>query len=424
MELCRSESERQGYTIMSSILKLAGEEEAWREFLNHKIEKQHMNAKEEAAVREFIDNRAYLALTEVSALEQFPGQLPVKRVVNKEGTRKKRIVYSFEGEEGILLKFIAWQLYRYDSFFCKNCYAFRRSIGVREAIRRISSVKSLQEKYCLKADISNYFNSIDAELLLQRLAFVKEDDPMLYQIFERILMQPCVVENGIKVPDSHGAMAGIPIAPFFANVYLAAADAFFERERVLYFRYSDDILIFADSMEELQKRKEQLYTWIERLHLSVNQEKARIAGPGEYWEFLGFGYRNGQIDLSDNTVRKTKAKIKRKADALRRWQRKKALPPDKAAIGLIHAMNRKFYGSAAERENCEDEFTWCRWFLPNLTTDRGLREIDEYLQDYIRYAVTGRHYKGNYRIRYDTLKQWGYRSLVHEFWSLKNVKRG
>ena len=26
--------------------------------------------------------------------------------------------------------------------------------------------------------------------------------------------------------------------------------------------------------------------------------KVKTAGPGEYWEFLGFGYRDGQIDLS------------------------------------------------------------------------------------------------------------------------------
>ncbi len=69
-----------------------------------------------------------------------------------------------------------------------------------------------------------------------------------------------------------------------------------------------------------------------------------------------------------------------------------------------------------------DEFTWQRWFFPNLTTDKGLKEIDAYMQQYIRYTVTGRHYKGNYRIRYETLKEWGYRSLVHEYYSYKKTK--
>ena len=88
-------------------------------------------------------------------------------------------------------------------------------------------------------------------------------------------------------------------------------------------------------------------------------------------------------------------------------------------------MNRKFYGHprptdpAADEES--DEFTWSRWFFPNLTTDTGLKTIDAYLQQYIRYCVTGRHYKGNYRIAYDTLKQWGYCSLVHEYYSAQRL---
>ena len=91
------------------------------------------------------------------------------------------------------------------------------------------------------------------------------------------------------------------------------------------------------------------------------------------------------------------------------------LTSDKAAIGFIRAMNRKFYGCEKE-----DDFTWSRWFFGNLNTDKGLKEIDAYMQEYIRYTVTGRHYKGNYRIKYDKLKQWGYKSLVHEYYKQKN----
>lgn len=399
-----------------SVAELTAEEDAWRAFLEEKTDRRQMGHQEADAVREWIDRGGYLSLAADCRECRLPAGFPVKHLLNKTGTRKKRIVYSFEGEEGIFLKFVAWQLHRYDRHFSGNCYAFRKHVGVKEAIRRICREAQPGDKYCLKVDISNYFNSIDVDILLQKLAFVREEDAGLYRLFERMLRQPFVWENGEAVPDRHGAMAGIPVAPFFANVYLAETDAFFEREDVLYFRYSDDILIFAGTRRELEERQKQLYTQLRELCLTVNPEKVKTAGPGEYWEFLGFGYRDGQIDLSEGTIRKTKAKIRRKADALRRWQRDKNLTSDKAAIGLIHAMNRKFYGSAEEGKAQENDFTWCRWFLPNLDTDKGLRIIDEYMQEYIRYTVTGRHYKGNYRIGYETLKKWGYRSLVHEFW--------
>lgn len=72
-------------------------------------------------------------------------------------------------------------------------------------------------------------------------------------------------------------------------------------------------------------------------------------------------------------------------------------------------------------ENGRD-FTWSRWFFPYLSVDTGLKEIDRYMQEYIRYCVTGRHYKGNYRISYEQMKKWGYLSLVHEYYRFRKEK--
>ncbi|MDO4303103.1 MAG: reverse transcriptase/maturase family protein [Bacillota bacterium] len=402
------------------ILQEAASRESWLEFLNYKTEKQYLSRAEEKELRDYIEKKGYLTFLRALEKGEYPFHLPQKRVVNKEGTRKKRIVYSFDGEEGIFLKFVAFHLYKYDKVFCDNCYAFRRGIGAKTAISRLKSQPQTGRKYCLKADISNYFNSIHVELLLPMLSFIKEEDLALYELFEKILMEDRVREGGKVIHEKHGAMAGTPFSPFLANIYLRDVDCFFKDEGVLYFRYSDDILMFADTQKELQNRKEQLYDRLARLGLTVNPDKVNIYKPGEAIEFLGFCYRDGEIDLSENTIRKTKARIKRKSEALRRWQREKKLSGEKAAIGFIRAMNRKFYGGSQMGEQA-DEFTWNRWFFCNLTVDRGLREIDAYMQKYIRYTVTGRHYKGNYRIKYETMKKWGYRSLVHEYYEWKSA---
>lgn len=395
-----------------SILNEAACPESWQRFYEHKQKNRHLSAAEDKAILNFMQRQAYLPMCALWEQGRFPATLPVKLTINKSGTTKKRIVYSFAGDEGLFLKFIAWQLFRFDDFFCGNCYAFRRSFGAKDAIERICRNHRIGKQYCLKADISNYFNSIHVEKLLEKLSFVKEQDPLVYELFARILREDRVLENGHIIREKHGAMAGTPLAPFFANVYLSDTDRFFLEDGITYFRYSDDILLFADSPEELTQYKDTLYSQIDALDLHVNPDKVHTSNPGEPWEFLGFCYQNGRIDLSANTLRKTKAKIKRKAEALRRWQRKKGLAPEKAAIGLIHTMNRKFYGS----DSGEDEFTWNRWFFPCLTADTGLKELDAYLLQYIRYAATGRHYKGSFRIRYETIKSWGYRSLVHAYY--------
>lgn len=403
----------------TSILQKAAEEENWRIFLTYKTEKQHLSASEEKELQDFIKKKAYLPLCQAWQEGKYPTTLPLKRTINKEGTRKKRVVYSFEGDEGIFLKFISFWLYRYDSLFCDNCYAFRRGIGAKTAISRLRSDKRVGTNYCLKVDISNYFNSINVEKLLYQLDFLKQDDMPLYRLFEKILLDERVQDGSKLLCEKHGAMAGTPFSPFLANLYLKDTDFFFQKESVLYFRYSDDILLFANSLQELARRQAQLNRQLSDLGLTLNPDKLHIYTPGEALEFLGFCYRNGEIDLSDHTIAKTKAKIKRKAEALRRWQRKKGLSGEKAAIGFIRAMNRKFFGNTASEDTEREDFTWNRWFFSNLTVDTGLRLIDVYMQEYIRYTVTGRHYKGNYRIRYETLKTWGYRSLVHEFWNWK-----
>jgi hypothetical protein len=393
----------------------------WQMFLEHKQTNNNMSKDEELALIEFIEKKRFEYFYEQIKAGEFPKDFPHKLVVNKEDSNKKRIVYSYENEENIVLKFIAYNLYEFDDVFSKNTYAFRRGYGVKDAIWRLKGSEKFEEYYCYKTDISNYFNSIDVELLLKKLSFVKERDVQLYNLFAKILKEERVYSDGKIIQENHGAMAGMPCSPFFANVYLKELDRYFEERNIPYFRYSDDILIFAKDEEKLKEYVAIFKEILEHNKLIINESKIMLTKPYETFEFLGFSYDRGIIDLSFNTKRKIKAKIKRKAEALRRWQRSKNLTEDKAAIGFIKAMNKKFYGGNS-KEIDEDAFTWSRWFFPNITTDRSLKEIDEYMQQYIRYVITGRHYKGNYKITYEQMKEWGYRSLVHEYYKTK--KRG
>ena len=395
----------------NSILEAISDRKRWEEFLAYKTERRHIDKREQMLLKEYIEQKKYLTAYEQIRAGIFPDEYATKKFINKSGTKKKRVVYSYSDDVNITLKFIAHYLYIYDDRLDENCYAFRKNYGVRQALGRLTGIRKLPGMYCFKADIHNYFNSIDVPLLLEKLDFIREDDAALFGVFERILKEKCVNFSGHTIVEEHGAMAGLPIAPFFANIYLQKMDHIFAKKNVIYFRYSDDVLIFADSQEELEQYKAWFYDRLSEHKLTVNPEKVSEKKPGEKLDFLGFSYERGQLDLSDNTKRKIKGKIKRKAEALRRWQRKKGLSPEKAAIGFINAMNKKFFGYADE-----DDFTWERWFFPSLTVTDGLREVDHYMQQYIRYCVTGRHYKGNYRITYEKMKEWGYVNLVHAYY--------
>lgn len=389
--------------------------EYWQEFLNYKINKQHLSIREQEELAEYIEQKKYLQVLSSFSENPSDSPLPLKKEVNKSGVAKKRVVYSFPNDFNMVLKLLTYLLFRYDHLFAPNCYAFRRQYGVRDAVHCLRRTKDLHKKYCLKVDISNYFNSIDVPLLLEKLRFLEPQDSAVYKFLVHLLTVDKAIyeEDGRQqiLTEKRGAMAGTPISPFLANVYLMEMDHAFEKESVLYFRYSDDILLFADTETELARLQDLLYGYIEAHKLTLNPSKVHLSKPGEGFDFLGFSFMDYKVDLSHVTIQKMKDKIKRKAHALRRWQHKKDLSGDRAAKGFIKAMNRKFYDKGDGTE-----FSWSRWFFPCLTTDEGLKEIDAYMQQYIRYCVTGRHYKGNYRTTYQQMKDWGYRSLVHEFY--------
>ena len=179
---------------------------------------------------------------------------------------------------------------------------------------------------------------------------------------------------------NRGAMAGIPIAPFFANIYLKDLDEHFSKKDCMYLRYSDDIIIFSKDCDELKNLKTELESMIAGEGLTINGKKTSFSKPGEEWEFLGFKYRDGIIDISDNTKRKIKAKIKRKAHALKRWRDKKGTTFEQTAFVMIRIFNYKFYDMEQR-----GDFSWSKWFFPLINTDESLKEIDRYLISYIRF---------------------------------------
>ena len=396
---------------MESIITQLTDQGAWEEFLAYRLMKGRFNWHEFDEADTFVAEERYLQRAQELQQGGCLG-LPTKKMVNKMGAGKKRVVYSYGNEEMEMLKLIAHLLYRYDDCFAPNCYAFRRGLTAHNAIFRLNKAIQGKKMWAYKLDIHDYFNSIPVELLLPILRKMLADDPPLYLFFERMLTDHHVIYNGQVIEEPHGIMAGTPTAPFLANVFLSDIDHHFYKEGVVYARYSDDIILFAPDQESLERHKAALLQFLKDHRLEVNPDKERYFTPEEPYEFLGFKCHGRQIDIAESTKNKMKGKIRRQAHALMRWRSRKDLPPEAAMKAMIRYFNQKFFES-----DDPETLTWSRWFFPVITQSKGLREIDQYLQQNIRFLATGRHGKANYRTSYEQLKQLGYRSLVHEFYS-------
>ena len=126
-------------------------------------------------------------------------------------------------------------------------------------------------------------------------------------------------------------MAGTPIAPFCANLYLREMDAWFERRGALYARYSDDVVFFG-SEREIAIYREAFEGFLEKYRLRVNPEKVGLYAPGEPWSFLGFSSHRGVIDIAPATVKKLLARIRRAARSLYRWRLREGVAAEKAQM--------------------------------------------------------------------------------------------
>ncbi len=401
---------------MTLLLKLL-DPAVWEQFYEYKttLACPKSFAKE---LRAFIDARGYIAPAE-AILRGDPFPLPEKSVISKSGSQKKRTVYTYPPAENTVLKLLTHLLLRrYDHLFDPCLYSFRPGRSAKTAVLALARTPGIRNSFSYKADISNYFNSIPIEKLLPLLEVAAAGDPELFRFLRSLLEEPRVIDHGQVITEEKGIMAGTPQASFYANLYLKDLDRRFSGSCVFYARYSDDIILFTPTEEERDACAEAIRGELASRGLSLNPDKVHLGSPGDGWTFLGFtggcpGVDSGrdEIDIAPATVKKLKAKMRRKARALRRWCERNDIDSRRAAAAFIRIFNRKLLESSGD-----NELSWSMWFFPVITTAESLREIDRYAQDCLRFLLSGTRTKARYSTGYEDLKALGYRSLVNAYY--------
>ena len=132
----------------------------------------------------------------------------------------------------------------YHSYACRAGKGTHRASGqLKEWLRNLSyDGKPL---FALKADISNYFATVDHERLKKLLNRVIKDPDALWLCNQ-------IIDSGGE--NGRGIPVGNLTSQLFANVYLDALDKFIKEQlRARYYiRYMDDFVILSHDKKELQ----------------------------------------------------------------------------------------------------------------------------------------------------------------------------
>ena len=142
--------------------------------------------------------------------------------------------------------------------------------------------------YSYKIDVSDYFNSIPVDRICEALDNTVTDDDKLLAFMKALLKEERVRSGEVMITEQKGIMAGTPIASFYANLYLKELDEHFKEQGVLYARYSDDIIVFAHSENELNTYKNTILEHLKSKGLTVNPDKEVFASPEDGFTFLRF----------------------------------------------------------------------------------------------------------------------------------------
>jgi hypothetical protein len=339
---------------------------------------------------------------------------PVEAWLNKADGRKKRI-FQYPPVDELLFRVVNHLLQPAAVDAASPwCRSFLPGCGPRTAFRAVLRDPEVASKAALRLDIRDYFNSIDVDDLLAALP-PEFGDGALGALLRSSLLDPRVVRMGMVVDGSpKGIMAGTPIAPMLATLYLRDLDHEVAATGATYARYSDDILALAPE-PELPEIERLLRTRLCERGLLVNEGKSSVAAAGAAWDFLGFRYEGGTIGVAPATARKLKARTTRLARSLLRWRERKDAEPTRTLAAFLRRTNRRLFGAPVERA----DFSWATWFLPMLDRPDGLAELDAHVQREARYAATGRRTPRTKSIvPYAELLDAGHVPLVTAYWAM------
>lgn len=282
----------------------------------------------------------------------------------------------------------------YEDAVADNCFSYRRKVCTCDAIHYIKDVKLSNELYGVKLDISAYFNSINKEHLVKCLNEVYGVGTNIRKTMDGLFLNDAILYKGIPYQEYKALIPGCALGSFFANYCLKDIDNHFKELGVTYARYSDDIILFAESREVLDQYlsfiKEKIYSY----GLKINESKYVYFEPEDTVDYLGLAMYEDGIDISRHAKDKLKKTIKRWVKAGRKEIEMNGADFNKVARGIVNRINWKLYKCYILDKS---KFGWGYYAFRYITKMDSLTDIDFYLRDRLRYLKTGKNNKANIR---------------------------
>jgi RNA-directed DNA polymerase len=197
----------------------------------------------------------------------------------------------------------------FDPTFSESSHGFRPKRSAHGAAKQVQRTIR-QHRYAVDMDLSKFFDRVQHDVLMNRVARKVRDKRML-KLIGRYLRAGVVV-CGVFQPTTEGTPQGGPASPLLANILLDDLDKELEARGLPFVRYADDFVIFTKSHRSAKRVFASVTRYLtNRLRLVVNQTKSRIVASNGV-QFLGFVFRGrwATINVSEKSIHRFKHRVR------------------------------------------------------------------------------------------------------------------
>lgn len=262
-----------------------------------------------------------------------------------------------------------------------QCRSYQKGTGCQETVQRVSKeiVKLNRIKsdnfIGYKADLSKYFDTVKIEIIEKvfdeielKLDFEIGTEPVI-SILRNYYHNDLVFDIDKNLIQHYGSLKqGCAVAAFLSNVVLYEVDRTLNEMDIIYYRYSDDILMIGNDAAIAKKKLEGM---LELYGLKLNPKKVESLYSDKWFTFLGFKIKGSMITLSKNRIKNFQKEIEK------RTIKKRNISSKQARQNVINYLYK-------------GEYNWSTSCLGTINCKPDIDELNKFIMDCIRACETGK----------------------------------
>ena len=200
----------------------------------------------------------------------------------------------------------------WDPTFSEFSYGFRPGKSAHGAVAQGKRYMQAGYTYVVDMDLSKFFDRVNHDRLISRLA-TRIKDKRVLKLIGQYLRSGVMVQD-VVIHTEEGTPQGGPLSPLLSNIVLDELDKELEKRGHKFVRYADDFMIYCRSLKAAERVRKSVTRFLTgKLKLKVNEEKSAVSRP---WlrKFLGFTYfqmcGQSKIRVHAKSIQRFKDKVR------------------------------------------------------------------------------------------------------------------